>query len=91
MKQKKELSLDEEVNLQINRIFKQARINSLKKYLPNNIDIDPFPNEKKNKNEEDDELSMETQFTYKDTCDLLKELDEKIHKLRIDNKETLEK
>ena len=47
MKQKKELSIDEEVNLQINRIFKQARINSLKKYLPNNIDVDPFPNEKK--------------------------------------------
>ena len=34
---------------------------------------------------------METQFTCKDTCDLLKELDEKIHKLRIDNKDTLEK
>ena len=66
-------------------------MNEIKDYLSNKINVDPFPSEKKNKNEGDDDLSMETQITYKDTCDLLGELNKKIYKLRKDNKDALEK
>ena len=88
---KKELFVDEEIDLKIGRIFKQAKMNEIKDYLSNKINVDPFPSEKKNKNEGDDDLSMETQITYKDTCDLLGELNKKIYKLRKDNKDALEK
>ena len=46
---------------------------------------------KKNKDEEDENLSIETQITNKDTCDLLGELNEKIYTLKKDNKDVLEK
>ena len=71
---KKELSVDEEIDFIIGRILKKAKMNEIKDYLPNKINVDPFPTEKKNKNEGDDDLSMETQITYKDTFDLLGEL-----------------
>ena len=77
MNQKKKLSVDEEIDLKIGRIFNQAKMNEIKDYLPNKINVDPFPTEKKNKNEGDDDLSIETQITYKDTCNLLGELNKK--------------
>ena len=47
-------------------------MNAIKEY-----NIDPFLAEKKNKKEEDDDLSLETKLTYKDTCGLLEDLNEK--------------
>lgn len=44
---KKELSVDEVIELKINKIFKQAKLNEIKDYLPNKINVDPFPTEKK--------------------------------------------
>ena len=89
-KKAKELSLDEEIDQRINTIIKRAKMSEIKDYLPNKLNIDPFPI-KKNKDEEDEDLSIETQITYKDTCDLLGELNEKIYRLRKGNKNVLEK
>ena len=83
----KELSLEEEIELKINKVIKLTKMKSIKEYLPYKINIDPFPAEKKNKKEEDDESSLETQLTFKDTCNLLEDLNEKIIKLRKDKKE----
>ena len=87
----KELSLEEEIDLKINNVIKRSKMKSIKEYLPHKINIDPFPVETKNKKEEDDDLSLETQLTFKDTCNLLEDLNEKIIKLRKDNKDALEK
>ena len=87
----KEFSLEEEIVLKLNNVIKRSKMNGIKEYLPHKINIDPFPGEKKNKKEDDDDLSLETQLTYKDTCDLLEDLNEKIYKLRKDNKDAFEK
>ena len=65
-KKAKELSLDEEIDQRINTIIKRAKMSEIKDYLPNKLNNDPFPT-KKNKDEEDEDLSIETQITYKDT------------------------
>ena len=54
LNQKKELFVNEEIDLKIGRIFKQAKMNEIKDYLPNKINIDLFPTENKNKNEGED-------------------------------------
>ena len=87
----KELSLEEEIDLKINNVIKRSKMKSIKEYLPHKINIDPFPVETKNKKEEDDDSSLETQLIFKDTCNLLEDLNEKIIKLRKDNKDALEK
>ena len=46
-KKAKELSLDEEIDQRINTIIKRAKMSEIKDYLPNKINIDPFPTEKK--------------------------------------------
>ena len=41
-------NFNKEVNIQIDTIFKRAKINRIKKYLPSEIKIDLFPMNKKN-------------------------------------------
>ena len=87
------MTLEEEVDITIDKIFKKAKLNEVQKYLTDNINIEPFPKEKyqlKN-NELDDEGSESTKYTIIDKCDSLKELDENIKKYREQNKNAKEK
>ena len=87
------MTLDEEVDLKVNKLFKRAKLNEVRKYLTNSIDIDPFPKEQSQfKNIElGDNASETTNYTVIDKCDSLKELDENIKKFREKNKNVKEK
>ena len=60
--------------------------------MPWSININPFPLEfeKKDKNIEEDD-SEETKYTYKDSCDLIEQLEENIKNFRQKNKDVQEK
>ena len=94
---KGENTLEDEINFEIESIEKKAKINSIKKYLPNEIAIDPFPEEQKKyrnntiENEIfEDEISDET-HTYKDSIEKMKELNLNIKEFRKKNKSVIEK
>ena len=90
---KENMTLEEEVDITIGKIFKKTKLNEVKKYLTDSINIEPFPKEQyqlKN-NELDDEGSESTKYTIIDKCDSLKELDENIKKFREQNKNVKEK
>ena len=92
---KKDQSMDEEINNIIETAEKRAKFNRIKKYLPNKIEIDFFPGQKKYINKDDkeikDEISEETQCTYKDSINMLKNLDLNIKEFRQKNKSVIEK
>ena len=77
---KENMALEEEVDIIIDKIFKKAKLNEVKKYLY----------QLKN-NELDGEGSESTKYTIIDKCDSLKELDENIKKFREQNKNVKEK
>ena len=90
--EKKELPLEEEIENKINIAIKKSKLSSLSQYMPWSININPFPLEfeKKDKNIEDDD-SEETKITYKDSCDLIGQLEENIKNFRQKNKDVQEK
>ena len=92
IEENKELTMDEEIENKINLAIKKSKISSLEKYMPWSININPFPLEftKKDKNIEDDD-SEETKYTYKDSCDLIEQLEENIKNFRKKNKDVQEK
>ena len=82
-------TLDDEVKNKINEIFKSAEINRIKNYLPESVNLQLFPLEKKN-NGDEDIASIGTECSFKDTCGLINDLEEKIKKFREENKYTKE-
>ena len=60
--------------------------------MPHSINVNPFPFEYQNKgeNNEDDD-SEETKYSYKDSCDLINQLEENIKVFRGKNKDAQEK
>ena len=88
----KDISIDEEIDIRLDNAEKRGKINSIRKYLPNEIKIEPFPNEQKKFKESDEEIDSETtELTIKDCCSQLKDLDENIKKFRRKNKDIREK
>ena len=91
----KDQSIDEEINNIIETAEKRAKFNRINKYLPKKIEIDFFPGQKKYINKDDkeikDEISEETQCTYKDSINMLKNLDLNIKEFRKKNKSVIEK
>ena len=91
-KKKESLTLDEEIDLIINRKMKKSKLSEVQNYLTDNINIDPFPKEQGPLNFElGDNSSETTKYTIIDKCDSLKELDENIKKFRENNKNVKEK
>ena len=92
-KKKEEMTVDEEISDKIDTIFKKSQINSIKDYLPSNLDIEPFPLEQKKfrNNEMDISDSEETKITIQDSCNLLKDLNKNILSFRQKNKQVREK
>ena len=94
---KKGVSIDEEIDYKIESAIKKAKISRIKKYLPIEIEIDPFPHEQKKlrkgmENEiKEDENSEETQCTYKDSINLMKNLELDIKEFLKKNKSIIEK
>ena len=83
--------MDDEVKNKINEIFKSAEINRIKNYLPESVNLRLFPLEKKKKNNGDEDIaSIGTECSFKDTCGLINDLEEKIKKFREENKYTKE-
>jgi len=92
-KKKENMTIDEEVKFNIDKIFKKAKINEVKQYLQNNININLFPKENNQikQSENDDDGSESTKYTVIDKSDSLKKLDEEIKKFRGKNKNVKEK
>ena len=79
----KDISIDEEIDIRLDNAERRGKINSIRKYLPNEIKIEPFPNEPKKFKESDEEIDSETtELTIKDCWSQLKDLDENIKKFR---------
>ena len=84
-------TLDDEVKNKINEIFKSAEINRIKNYLLESVNLRLFPLEKEKKNNGDEDIaSIGTECSFKDTCELINDLEEKIKKFREENKYTKE-
>ena len=86
------LTIDEEVEKKISQIYKKASISPISKYMPHSINVNLFPIQYQNKgeNNEDDD-SEETKYSYKDSCDLINQLEKNIKIFRIKNKDVQEK
>ena len=84
-------TLDDEVKNKINEIFKSSEINRIKNYLLESVNLRLFPLEKEKKNNGDEDIaSIGTECSFKDTCGLINDLEEKIKKFREENKYTKE-
>lgn len=88
-------NIDEKIEYILDSKIEKSKINDIKKYLPLEIEIQYFPEQrnipkknmlKSNKEEtiiienEEDISSKETKYTIEDTCNLMEQLTEKIRK-----------
>ena len=60
--------------------------------MPYSFNVNPFPVEQQKKGEKnEDDGSEETKYSYKDSCDLINQLEENIKIFRVKNKDVQEK
>ena len=89
----KEMDMDEEISFILDKANENCKFNEIKNYLPEKIDIELFPTEKKKSNEDniEDDNSEKTDYTFKDSCQLLNTLNANINELKQKNKIQKEK